>query len=378
MNRRTFIKGSALATASLGFNPLMASPQKSGQQAETSIPDLKQSVEVPDGNIRALLIQLGEHMWCDWPTVQMGDDLEKAILGLPESRRPSLKLGCDYEVWKQVTEHAAKKGVNVLVIDLGEALYYPSHPELAVEGTWSTEKMQQEIRRLNALGMEVLPKLNFSCTHNGWLKDYRHMVSSKPYYKVCEEVIADAYKTFGNPRFFHIGYDEEDEWHRDKFFYRVQRVEEAWWLDFLHIVHTVEKLGARPWAWSDYGWDHPDYFTRCPKSVIQQNWYYDEQDGGFDPATNNTSDKKRLVEYWNLEKAGFDQIPCGTNWVGYGRAQHKVGADDVIGKLVKLGKEVVSKEHLKGFMMATWDYPCDNAHKENLMKGIDLFAKALE
>ena len=153
---------------------------------------------------------------------------------------------------------------------------------------------------------------------------------------------------------------------------------EFWWQDFLHIVRTVEKSGARPWAWSDFGWHNEEYFSRCPKSVIQQNWYYDESYGGFDLATNKTSDRERLQEYWSLEKAGFDQVPCGTNWVGWKRKKEGVGADDVIGKLVKLGREVIAPERLKGFMMAPWA-PFDN--EENLAfanRGVDLFAEALK
>lgn len=94
--------------------------------------------------------------------------------------------------------------------------------------------------------------------------------------------------------------------------------------------------------------------------------------------TNETIDRKRLKEFWDLEKAGFDQIPCGTNWAGWMRQRKKVGADDVIGKLVKLGREVVSKEHLLGFMMAPWK-PCDNeANTAINLRGVDLLAAALK
>ena len=140
---------------------------------------------------------------------------------------------------------------------------------------------------------------------------------------------------------------------------------------------------------SVYGWDHPDYFTRCPKSVVQSNWYYDECLGGFDLAKDKTPHRKRLKEFWDLEKAGFDQIPCGTNWPGHERRKAKIGANDVIGKLVKLGREVVSDKHLLGFMMAPWA-SCNNEQmapwascndekntKINL-EGVDLFADALE
>lgn len=335
-----------------------------------------QSFQAPIGDIRALYIRLGNNMWCDWPTQVMGSDLEKAVTLLPERKRPNIKLITVDSLWRKVTDHAAESGINMLVVDLGEGLRYPSHPELAVEGSWSVEKMRAEISRLNALGIEVIPKLNFSTTHNGWMKDYRHMVSSAPYYQMCSDVIADAMEIFGHPRFFHIGYDEEEIGHQNTFSYRMQRVDESWWLDFLYIIGEVEKNGARPWVWSDYGWHHPEYYERCPKSVIQQNWYYDEAYGGFDPEMNKTQDYERLIAFWDLDKAGFDQVPCGTNWVGFKRKELNIDADDVIGKLVRTCRKVISKEHLYGFMMAPWS-ACTEEGTDFQLHAIDLFKEAL-
>ena len=108
------------------------------------------------------------------------------------------------------------------------------------------------------------------------------------------------------------------------------------------------------------------------------NWYYDEWHGGFDPKTNKTTDLERLVQFWDLEKAGFDQIPCGTNWVGHVRRRKNVGADDVIGKLVQLGRKVIPDERRLGFLMAPWA-PCDNEENtQTNLRGVDLFADALE
>jgi len=379
MDRRKFIADSAIVAASLGLQGIVAPELGAAvKPRRRAVPAISQTALAPLGDIRALYIMLGHNMWCDWPTELMGEDLAKASGFLPEIRRPDLYLKCNDDIWRKVTDHAAAKGINLLVVDLGEGLFYPSHPELAVEGTWSVEKMQKEIERLNSLGMEVVPKLNFSTTHNGWMKDYRHMISSQPYYRMCEDVIADVVEIFGHPRFFHIGYDEENERHQAIFNYCIYRKGESWWKDFLHIVSTVESHGARPWMWSDYGWDHPDFFERCPKSVIQQNWYYDEQYGGFDPATNTTSDYKRLVEFEALDKAGFDQVPCGTNWSGIVRRRLKTGADDVIGKLVDYGRRTISKERLQGFMMAPWVRCETQEHLEIQLKGIDLFSDALK
>ena len=337
---------------------------------------------VATGEIKALLLHLGHNMWCDWFPADM--DMSAVAEEFKDAKRhpfPDEELRSKDPLWRKVTDHAAAKGLNMIVIDLGEGLVYPSHPELAIKGSWSPDKMRDEIRRLNALGIEVIPKLNFSTTHNGWLKQYRRLLSTPAYYKVCEDVIADVAEIFGHPRFMHVGFDEETAHHQDnskRCLYVSVRKGEFWWYDFLHIVRTCERNGMRAWTWSDYGWDHPDFYTRCPKSVVQSNWFYDSDYGGFEVSKNETAGKKKLMPFYDLEKAGFDQIPCGTNWVGWKRRHLNVGADDVIGKLVKVCRRDIPKARLKGFLMAPWASCDTQEHVDFNIKGIDLFAEALK
>ena len=357
IDRRDFLKLSACAaTAATG----------------AALPSM--GAELPKlGDIRALLLHLGHNMWCDW----FPPDIDTTgVKNLPDT-----VLRNKDDLWLKTTDYAIKKGVNMIVIDVGEGVVYPSHPELAITGSWSVEKLQAEVRRLRAIGVEAIPKLNFSTSHNGWLKQYRRMISTPTYYKVCEDVLRDVYEIFDHPRFIHIGCDEESASHQLNilhYSYVVARTHEFWMHDYLHLVHTVEKLGARPWCWSDYGWRHPEFLKRSPKSVVMSNWYYDEWNGGFDPKTNKTSDLERLVQFWDLEKAGFDQIPCGTNWAGEGRRNLKIGADDVMGRLVKTCREVIAPERLLGFLMAPWEcLKNEEAYKLNL-HAIDIFEEALK
>ena len=327
-----------------------------------------------EGDIRSLYLGLGNNMWCDW--YPEGFDTSDIAQGLPDR-----KLRCRDDIWRRATNYAAAKGINQILIDVGEGLVFPRRPELAIEGSWSAEKLAAEVDRLHGMGLEVIPKLNFSTTHNGWLKQYRRRVGSPEYYRVCEDVLTDVSEVFGSPRYIHIGCDEEDgEWHvmRSKSRqYVVVRRGEVWKHDFLHLVRTVEGLGARAWAWSDYGWDNPSFLKWCPKSVLLSNWFYDECHGGFDPKTNTTADLKRLRQFWQLEEAGFDQVPCGTNWVGWKRKELGISASDVIGKLVKTCRKAVSARHLKGFLMAPWPYGCkDEKALSTITDAIDLFAAA--
>ncbi len=354
MTRREFVTTAACAAAASAFGaPLSKSPAKAG------------------GEIRSLLLHLGRNMW-GWtppPTLTIKDYKPLATM-----------LECREDLWRAATAHAAKRGLNMIVIDLGEALQYPSHPELAVKGAWSPDKMKDEIARLKSMGLEAIPKLNFSTTHNGWLGEYRNMLATPTYYRVCEDVIKDVAEIFGTPRFLHIGFDEEAVRHQQNStcdLAIVVRKGDLWWHDFLHIVRTSEKFGMRPWNWSDYCCHHEEYFTKCPKCVLQGSWYYDEADGDFslDPKANQ--DAPILQSIITLEKHGFDQVPCGSNWVGWLRKKHGKNADDVIGKLVKFSRTHISSDRLKGFMMAPWAQCTSKESNEKNIRGIDLFADAL-
>ena len=108
-----------------------------------------------------------------------------------ESRCHYADLKVDDSMWKSLTERAAEIGVNVFVIDLAEGMVFPSHPELAVRGSWEPERMHEEIARLKKMGMIAVPKLNFSSSHDQWLGKWRPYLSTPEYFQVCSEVIDD-------------------------------------------------------------------------------------------------------------------------------------------------------------------------------------------
>ena len=323
--------------------------------------------------IKSFLLHLGHNMWNEWlPPELMKDEF------LEPRRRPDLKLACDEGVWRKITGRLAERGMNMVIIDIGEALKYPSHPELAVEGSWSPDKMRAEVRRLKGMGLEPIPKLNFSATHDGWLKDYHRMLSTPEYYQVVDDVIGDALEVFENPRFIHLGFDEERaEWQR-KMNYFAARQGELWWHDFLYAVKCAEKRGSRAWVWSDCGPHKPEYFARCPKSVLQTAWYYDAYNAklSMDPKVNPHWWK--MQNFIDLDRNGFEQVACGTNWVGFKRKALGVDADEVMGLVVKFVREHVTSDRMLGFMMAPWARVDNDTTNEVNMKGADIFAEALK
>ncbi|MBP5226169.1 MAG: Tat pathway signal protein [Kiritimatiellae bacterium] len=292
-----------------------------------------------------MLLHFGTNMWSDVPVQHwgplQGEDLKDVVI--------SDTLRFNESVWRVVTDRMRQAGMNLLVIDMGEALQYQSHPELAAKDAWPIDRFRAELARLRKMGIEPIPKLNFSTAHDTWLKEYGRQVSTPTYYKVCADMIREVCAIFDKPRFFHLGYDEETAANQTQYGYVVVRQGELWWHDFLFFVKTIEDLGVRPWIWSDYYWHHPELFLkRMPKSVLQSNWYYG---GSFD------AEKLAYVRtYQDLEKAGYDQVPTGSNW----------SCDTNMGGTVQFCKQAIAKERLKGFLMAPWFFTLSKSQNKLL------------
>jgi len=272
-------------------------------------------------------------------------------------------LRFDREMWDEYVMKLKESGCNAIVIDLGDSMVYDSHPELAVEGAFTKDEMKRELDRLSSLGFEVIPKLNFSTTHDVWLGEYARMVSTPTYYRVCCDLIDEVIELF-RPRFFHIGFDEEDYANQSKYDYVVVRQNDLWWHDLRLLADHVERGGARALVWSDYARHRPDEFVeKLPKSVIPVNWYYFVEYG------ENIKEEMRIrvAPFDILEEHGFDQIPGGS--VEY----HKNNLE----LLAKYCKEHISGERLFGFIETTW-CTVDEQNKRKLWDGADAVAEAIK
>ncbi len=245
----------------------------------------------------------------------------------------------NHDLFRELAVYGRQKGANAILLDIGEGLKYESHPEIAVDGAWSREKLENEIAWLKQIGYEVIPKLNFSACHDAWLGDYSRMVSSPIYYKVVEDLIAEVCDIF-KPKYFHLGMDEEKEEMQKNLYYSVVRHGELWWHDLYHMIDCTEKYNARPWIWCDRVWNYPEEFVeKCPKEVILSNWYYADGWGLTDEYA-----KVRLPKYAYLDEHGYEQVPAGSNY-----------ADDtnMLGT-TKYCTEHISDKGLMGFMQTPW------------------------
>src|SRR5688500_5984727 len=107
-------------------------------------------------------------MWCDWPNPELTIPYNPA--------KPYLRF--DDALWNDLLAAMKKARLNMVVIDLGDGVKYSSHPEIAVEGAWSAARLKEEIKKLRGMGLEPIPKLNFSTCHDQWLGPYARMVST--------------------------------------------------------------------------------------------------------------------------------------------------------------------------------------------------------
>ena len=319
IRRRDFMKTVGATAAAAAFAPRAATEEKEEAMADESTQDTM---------IWANLLHLSYNMWGD----------RESLPGETRSpywpAKPYLRF--DDALWNDVLKKMAEVGMNMVVIDLGDGVQYESHPEIVVKNAWSRERLREELAKARELGLEPIPKMNFSACHDEWLGPYARCLSTETYYSVCRDLIAEVVELFDTPRFFHLGMDEETSQHQRFHQYVVIRQYDLWWHDFNLLVEAVEKAGARAWIWSDYVWHHADaFFEKMPKSVLQSNWYY---------GLEFSEDVDYVKAYHQLEDHGYDQIPTGSNWSNA----------ESFERTVEYCGQVIKAPRLRGFLQTPW------------------------
>jgi hypothetical protein len=307
--------------------------------------------------IYANLLHLSYNMWGDW---------DRPGAGKYWAARPYVRF--DEKLWNELLEVMQRRKFNMVVIDLGDGVEYASHPEIAVKNAWSHDKLKSELTKLRQMGLEPIPKLNFSTCHDQWMGKYARMVSTPEYYKVCEDLIAEVAELFDRPRFFHLGMDEEEAIHQANFEYVVCRQYDLWWRDIKSLFAHVEKAGSRPWIWGDYVWNHAEEFYReMPKSVLQSNWYRDPVRGPAKSVYGGKFDMdvECVRTFVDVDKAGYDQVPTVSNWET---------PENIYGT-IRFCRKHLSKERLKGFFLTPWR-PTVQEVRDRHLDAIEHFALA--
>ncbi len=290
-----------------------------------------------DNKIWAVLVHLGTNMWFDFGNTKgVNPDEPDKVWKEPASET----MRFDKATFDRLLVKFRDKGVNTIILDLADGLRYASHPELAIEGSWSREQMLSALAVMRDMGFEVIPKLNFSATHDVWLKEYSRMLSTPTYRRVCRDLIEEVGEIF-KPRYIHIGMDEENYPLQANYDYVVVRQNDLWWEDLVFINECVLSVGARAMMWSDYARHHLDEFIeKCPKSIVQCVWYY------FNNYAEDAEEmhRIRIAPFRAFDKHGFDQLPIGS--IEY--------EEDCLIGMAAYCAENISDEHLLGFGNTSW------------------------
>ena len=249
----------------------------------------------------------------------------------------------DRKLLRELVDELSHFGINMVVLDVLDALQYSSHPEISLEGAFTHEELRAELAYMREHGIEPIPKLNFSSCHDTWLKQYAWMKGTQTYYDVVRDLIDEVCEVFDRPRLFHLGMDEEDlPTHRKGM--TIIRCDALWCHDLYFYMDCVQKNGARPWIWGDFYWAHPDVFKKkIPKECLISNWWYErlktDETGAFLPKT-------EMDTYVALSELGYDQIPCTSTWCCHQNIAQTV--------LFFKEKGILEDPHLQGFMVAPW------------------------
>jgi len=317
------------------------------------------------------LIHLGFNFWYDEDAVfPDGRDVGDSIA--------SSKLRCERPLWNDIIDRGADRGMNMVVIDLGEGVRYESHPEIAAEGAWTVEELRAELARLRAIGITPIPKLNFSLTHNKWLGPYKRLPTSDIYNKVCVDLIHEVCDIFDTPPMFHLGMDEEEAPNNKFMQYAMFRQKDLWWSDLYRLFDACRYKGVRPAVWSDYANHHLDEFMeRMPKDVVQFQWYYhnfwgntagdfvDLDDPRYERGELCSACAQYLHAFRAFDRAGMDIVPTG--WRGICKSNFR--------NMTEFCGQVLSREHILGFMQTSW-LPVLEKHRDKHMETIDLLGEA--
>ncbi|MBQ8893710.1 MAG: hypothetical protein IJ043_04800 [Clostridia bacterium] len=288
--------------------------------------------------IRAVLLHLGSNMWrkkgYQSPAKK---DVEDFIY--------RDEMFCQKEVWTRITSLLPKMGFNTLVIDLGEGVRLDSHPELAVPGSWSKQEMQEELARLRRLGLNPIPKFNFSPGHSAWMGDWAYRIGTPEFDGFCKDLIEETIDLFDTPDFFHIGLEEEDYHSQKNNYIAVVRCPEKKTRDTKYLFDIIMNRGVRPAIWMDLqtleNFGGPENIRdNMPQEVLFFTWNYDIHRDM--PTLEQADDYIRLIH--QLAALDYDVVPTTSTWCWHLNTKEVMTAC----------KKFVPAERIAGFMTASW------------------------
>ncbi|NQU11275.1 family 20 glycosylhydrolase [bacterium] len=200
-------------------------------------------------------------------------------------------------------EQVAPAGFTVLLLEVGDAFPYRSHPEIVPAWAWSRNQWAEYVSAALDLGLEVIPLIN-SLGHqtetglgihhvalredpNGWALCPRHPHTLKYLGEMWDEVIE-----FIQPRTVHVGLDEVDMVNRAQTFRLCPRCRAAdageLFADHICGLHAhLAGRGLEMMMWPDmlFHEEHHNHVNgrrtgiwraidRLPRDIIMVDWVY--------------------------------------------------------------------------------------------------------
>jgi len=327
-----------------------------------------------------ILVHLGMNMWGD--------------------AKAQKELHFDMDVWNKIVDRCVEKGIDTILLDVGEGICFHSHPEIGIEGSWTPEKATAEVRRLKKLGISLVPKLNFSTVHDAWLGIYERMVSTPVYYQVCRDLIHEIYEIFDHPEYIHLGMDEETAKHADDpdYTYVALRFGDLWIHDAKYLYECVKETGAKCHMWQCTFVEYGDaVYNALPNDiVIGSSHYYSHKKENWHRISEQSEREKEYYATRFVKRHGYsieyiEEDPVVAKKMEGRRVMMQKGYHIMIvtTNLFTKTNEIDEAEHIKeaytkeqealvdGFMACPW-LKTVKENEAGILEQIDLLAKAKE
>ena len=252
--------------------------------------------------------------------------------------RKSREKPFDLDLGLEIVDAMAETGLNLLVIDCADGVQYSSHPELARRYSVPMDYLERLVKRAQAQGIEVVPKLNFSQSgthhHNDWFRPYNDLFDNDEYWRIAFELIDELVQTCHPRRFFHVGMDEDHD-----------RAYSQYIAAILRLHSGLEERGLRTIIWNDSSHGGPALVhaekslaaeKKIPHDVVQVVWDYERVQPDI---------VRRLVQ------KGFEV------WAAPGQAA----------ELVSQWRQAILRYGGQGLLMTAW-IPCQRSNRARLLR----------
>lgn len=215
----------------------------------------------------------------------------------------------DMETVETVLKYAAEKCFDHVLIFVGDAYEYESHPEIAVEGALSKAEFTEFLNKVRAMGLTPLPMLDFGFAFDAWLSRADIVIPSDEYLSLASDLIKELCEVFDSPELFHLGFGDESAKAQYVKALRRTRNGEEWFKCVNALCNTVRICGSRPWIWADnFLLDKEAFDKNIAKDVVLSTQSY-----GYIKRFPNGSYRDEVTQSAvELDKLGYTQIPASS------------------------------------------------------------------